>query len=51
MHNLTLSFLGLVNRTDLVAMLTNLLIPMIREDINEMWEVGGEEFFVFELLV
>lgn len=28
---------GLVNRTDLVALLTNLLIPMKREDINELW--------------
>ena len=28
---------GLVNRTDLVALLTKLLIPMKREDINDMW--------------
>ena len=28
---------GLVSRMDLVAILTNLLIPMKREDINEMW--------------
>ena len=28
---------GLVNRTDLVSLLTKLLIPMKREDINDMW--------------
>lgn len=33
---------GLVNRTDLVAMLTKLLIPMTRDDINQMWEVIGK---------
>ena len=29
---------GLVNRTDLAALLTKLLIPMKREDINDMWD-------------
>ena len=28
---------GLINRTDLVAILTNLLIPMNKDDISDMW--------------
>ena len=38
---------GLVNRMDLVALLTKLLIPMKREDINEMWAhiSKGEAFW------